>query len=381
MAFRFRLSHALFSSFDVDDGTRLLLKSIAARVDMAGVRSVLDVGCGVGVLGICVGAHAPTADVLLRDRDALAAALAAENAAANRLPRAATGVALGLRGLGERGFDLILCNVPAKAGAPVIGSLFQEAAAHLAPEGMAAFVIVEPLAELGLSAAAAAALETSWTERGGRYLVLHLRRAPSAAPAPIPPDISAYIRGKGSWTCEETTWEAETAFSLPDFDTLGYSILSALPVLSDAAVKGEVLVWNPGQGHIPVFLARRRGRWLKGISLASRDALELAISERNLRSCGMAPLAVGALPTEESLARARPPGSVDLLCAVPHPVPRVPWQEDLLASARALLSPRGRLLVTTTSTEAQRLLAVRGGFRLAAGRKHLGFRTVLLERQ
>jgi len=337
------------------------------------------------VLGICVGAHAPGAEVLMRDRDALAAAFAAQNASENGLPRAVVDVALGLQGLGDRRFDLILCNVPAKAGAPVIGSLFREAAVHLSGHGTAAFVIVEPLAELARTSAAGAGLETAWTEQGGRYLVLHLRPAAAASGGGAhfsdAPDISAYIRSRRSWDCEGTSWEAETAYSLPDFDTLGYSIVSALTILSEVSVKGEILVWNPGQGHLPVFLARRRGRWIAGISLASRDALELAISERNLRSHGMAPRSVGAFPAEQALGAALPPGSVDLLCAMPHPVPRVPWQEDLLAVARALLSPRGRLLVGTTSTEAQRLVAARSGFRLVAGKKHLGFRSVLLERQ
>ena len=72
----FQLSHALFSSFDIDDGTRALLKSIAQNVDVPALGSVLDVGCGVGVIGACLRAHAPRAKTVLQDRDALAAAFA-----------------------------------------------------------------------------------------------------------------------------------------------------------------------------------------------------------------------------------------------------------------------------------------------------------------
>jgi ornithine cyclodeaminase/alanine dehydrogenase-like protein (mu-crystallin family) len=46
------LSHALFSSFDVDRGTKLLLKAAARDPVLARARRVLDEGCGVGVIGL-----------------------------------------------------------------------------------------------------------------------------------------------------------------------------------------------------------------------------------------------------------------------------------------------------------------------------------------
>jgi 16S rRNA G1207 methylase RsmC len=65
--FRFRgrslnlsLSHALFSSADVDTGTRLLLRVLSRLWDedltagRALPRTVLDAGSGVGVIGIAV---------------------------------------------------------------------------------------------------------------------------------------------------------------------------------------------------------------------------------------------------------------------------------------------------------------------------------------
>ncbi|MDY7027479.1 MAG: methyltransferase, partial [Spirochaetota bacterium] len=42
----FFLSQALFSSYDIDQGSRLLLKSISGTVDFSRTRRVLDIGCG-----------------------------------------------------------------------------------------------------------------------------------------------------------------------------------------------------------------------------------------------------------------------------------------------------------------------------------------------
>ncbi|PKL07993.1 MAG: methyltransferase, partial [Spirochaetae bacterium HGW-Spirochaetae-7] len=42
----FELSHGLFSSFDIDSGSRLLLKLVAKNVETADVGSILDIGSG-----------------------------------------------------------------------------------------------------------------------------------------------------------------------------------------------------------------------------------------------------------------------------------------------------------------------------------------------
>ncbi len=82
---RFDLSHALFSSFDIDVGTRLLLKVAARDPVLASARRILDEGCGIGVIGLCAAKAFPEAEVLLRDRDSLAVAFTERNRLANRL--------------------------------------------------------------------------------------------------------------------------------------------------------------------------------------------------------------------------------------------------------------------------------------------------------
>ncbi|MDZ4277535.1 MAG: methyltransferase, partial [Dehalococcoidia bacterium] len=65
---RLRVSQALFSSYEVDTGTRFLLRSLAGIE--AG--SVLDLGCGYGPIGLALKQSAPARTVHMVDRDALA---------------------------------------------------------------------------------------------------------------------------------------------------------------------------------------------------------------------------------------------------------------------------------------------------------------------
>src|SRR5208283_5333859 len=120
-ALRFDLSHALFSSFDIDVGTRLLLKVAAHDPVLASSRRILDEGCGVGVIGLCAAKAFPEAEVVLRDRDSLAVAFAERNRLANKL-RGAPRAEWGLIGDDREGgpYDFVFSNLPAKAGAPVL---------------------------------------------------------------------------------------------------------------------------------------------------------------------------------------------------------------------------------------------------------------------
>ena len=71
----FLLSQSLFSSDDVDIGTKALLTAIAERLSDVRVKTVLDLGCGSGIIGIALSALWPEAQVVMSDRDALSVAV------------------------------------------------------------------------------------------------------------------------------------------------------------------------------------------------------------------------------------------------------------------------------------------------------------------
>jgi SAM-dependent methyltransferase len=378
---RLHLSHALFSSFDIDDGTRLLLKTIAQRIDLRAVHAALDIGCGIGVIGACIRAQADGAAVLMQDRDSLAAAFAAENCRLNGLGGVTVEPQLAFWRLEGRQFDLVTSNLPAKAGQPVIASFLRHAAGCLAPAGVAAVVIVAPLADFARRALDALGCRTVFSEETKGYTVLHFTAGSLAMESDGQrEDIGPYIREKAVFEGNGTAYELETVHALPDFDTIGHGLALSFDLLADATVAGDLLFWNSGQGHLPVFLETRFGRAISSVSLASRDCLELAITARNLAAGGWSTREARAVPFEDGLIGAHPPSSFDLICMNPHPIPRVPWQEGCIEAAHALLRPGGALCVSSTSTEMHRLLDRRKGFRLVASGRHAGCRAAILRR-
>src|SRR5215831_9319802 len=82
--FAFDVAHTLFSSYQIDEGTDLFLRTI----DMATPHTILDLGCGCGVIGIVLARLFPAARVVLLDRDLLAVRYARHNATLNATPNA-----------------------------------------------------------------------------------------------------------------------------------------------------------------------------------------------------------------------------------------------------------------------------------------------------
>src|SRR5680860_285001 len=117
----YAVAQELFSSHDVDSGSKLLLRSLDVTI-LAEQGFAFDFGCGYGVLGLALREALPGWTVELVDRDALAVAFSRWNA--ERLGfddgSVTCTVGFGLDMAPESGCDLILWNVPGKAGEPVL---------------------------------------------------------------------------------------------------------------------------------------------------------------------------------------------------------------------------------------------------------------------
>lgn len=143
--FVFDVAHTLFSSFKVDDGTDLLLRTI----DSEPPRTILDIGCGCGVIGIVLARRFPSAQVLMVDRDLLAVRYARHNAALNGVANVTVVGSVGMEHVPDEPFDLIVSNVPAKIGDEAIEQEFLLAPlARLRPGREYWFVVVSGLNRL-----------------------------------------------------------------------------------------------------------------------------------------------------------------------------------------------------------------------------------------
>lgn len=146
---RFAVGHTLFSSFDIDHGTDVFLRSL----EPANAATILDLGCGYGPIGICLAKAYPEARVVMADKDLLALRYARHNLRLNGLDEAAGRVSVfgsvGTESVPDLPYTLICSNVPAKIGDAAIEEEFVlKPYGRLAPGGEYWFVIVSALNHL-----------------------------------------------------------------------------------------------------------------------------------------------------------------------------------------------------------------------------------------
>ena len=282
---KFRVSQTLFSSYGIDAGTELLLRTL--HREGGEFRKVLDLGCGYGPIGIALKGLNPGAALHMVDRDALAVRFAAENAPLNGVDDALVYPSIAFDDVEDRDFDLIAMNMPGKGGEAVIASWLRAAPLHLGRNGKVAVVVVSPLEPLVNEAVAGIP---------GAGVVLRRRRAGhtvlvfSVDDGQDPPhplvrsfDRGDYDRSDVTFVHGQTSYSMRTVFGLPQFDSLSYRtmlLFSVLESLDPRPIGHSALVLNPGQGHVPVLLAKALTPG--SIDMVDRDLLALRCSARNL---------------------------------------------------------------------------------------------------
>lgn len=287
----FAVSQSLFSSHAVDAGSRLLLRSL--NLDALPERGTgLDFGCGYGVLGLALKALRPEWRVELIDRDVLAVAFSGLNARRQGWDEAAglvcwTGI--GVEPVAGTGVDLLLWNIPGKAGRPVIEGLTRDAIAALAPDGVLALVVVNPLIDVVrgvVDADADVALEVD--APGSAHTVLHVRRNGGR---PAPASQSAFRRGRfdrpgATFAWRDVAYRLTPVYGLPEYDSRGHATDCMVDALAEIGRPLErLVVQGVGQGHVP--LIGRLAFGAAAVHLIDRDALALKASRRALVDSGM----------------------------------------------------------------------------------------------
>ena len=121
----------LFSPRAVDEGTHLLLR----HIELDEEAGCLDLGCGYGAIGLTLARLAPRGHTTLVDKDFVAVDYARANAQRNAIRNCEAMLSDGLEQLGDRRFDVIASNLPAKAGNEAYQILFADAARQLRPGG------------------------------------------------------------------------------------------------------------------------------------------------------------------------------------------------------------------------------------------------------
>ena len=127
---QFYSSSGVFSKNKLDKGTELLINfAMIKQKD-----SVLDLGCGYGVVGVFIAKYFPSTIVLLTDINERAVKLAKKNIRFHKLSNAQVRLSFIFDDVPEF-FDTILLNPPQTAGKEVCFEMIEQSCAHLKKNG------------------------------------------------------------------------------------------------------------------------------------------------------------------------------------------------------------------------------------------------------
>lgn len=118
---KFSTDSGVFSKNRVDFGTNVLLNSLP---DLEGKR-IIDVGCGVGVIGLCVAKRYKSSFVTLVDVNKRAIDLTMLNAIRNKVNNVHTILSDVYSNVDSK-FDVIITNPPIRAGKKKVHQIFSD---------------------------------------------------------------------------------------------------------------------------------------------------------------------------------------------------------------------------------------------------------------
>ena len=133
---KFETNSGVFSKERVDFGTNVLLNSLPSLDD---VKSVLDVGCGVGIIGICIKKAYPKVRLTMVDINERCIELTSKNSSENAID--AEVILSDMYEKVEGMFDLVISNPPIRAGKAKVFEVVDGAYKHLNDMGSLICVI------------------------------------------------------------------------------------------------------------------------------------------------------------------------------------------------------------------------------------------------
>jgi len=395
----FFLSLSLFSSYSIDNGTKLLLKTIAQKIDFQKINTVTDVGCGVGVIGLSLKKKYPKLNVTLQDRDALALSFSKENARRNKIKDINYNGNLALEGLKTNSQDLIISNVPAKAGEPVLRDFVDSSLTYLSPEGICCIVIVATLKDTILTAIRKTKAEIIYTEDTREYSIFHFKKIDYRETQAEENDEQklkeCYIREINDFKLKKLRYTLKSVYNIPGFDTVPYPVDLAAHLLEKQSVSGRTLFWNPGQGHLPLITHLANKGKITETVLASRDILQLKISRDNLLDtftdineenlslkhvCCLEELRTNTIYRVSPANNASP--SINetqspfnsILISLDNP------DDTILANLLDIMTTNGILVITGKSSNIAGAVKTHNGWIQLVSRKYRGFRVVIFKK-
>ena len=300
---------------------------------------VLDAGCGVGVIGICAASaiaavhnvHAVHTRkdgglyIRCQDRDELARQVTLHNASLNNIAPSVLEAYTEplLAGPPDELWDLILTNIPAKAGAPVLKDFIRRSVSRLQPAGNGRqggrvfLVVVHTLADFFREHITAACAATDGSaelflekKSPGHSVFVYGRKSPDAVqttePVTIVPGFLSrypfYVRAAAECVIEDIPVRIETIHGASGFDAPGGAVLAAAKLVQrigsrqlTAVSDAPFLVHEPGQGFFPCWLIRlslSENTPFPPLVLSGRNILALEAARHNASQLTTMPVSI-----------------------------------------------------------------------------------------
>jgi hypothetical protein len=377
----------------------------------------------VGVLGISIASYLKIHSVSpfhvhCQDRDELARLVTLANAQQNNLTedRLSAGAEPLLWTPPGNRWDLIISNLPAKAGIPVLKNFISTSLSLLTGTGRVGVVVVNPLAA-DLKAWITEANATILVEREGKGHRVFFFTPPTEEHGATPPDGTSsstlaarsteetekekddfykpYVRNRGTYQMEGIEYSLTSLHGVPGFDTPSKTAELATKVILKIAKEISSLFPNPfifihetDQGHFAVWLLlylQNRGLKNPLLGIGGRNILALEASRRNIVAQKVhselfnqpivdPELSASAL---RSIIKEGGREKVDLFFSFPEPVPQTNRWSDLWKGYAEFLRPGGILVVSGSAQDLERMDKIRpSGFTRRADIKRSGFRSI-----
>ena len=374
-------------------------------------RSILDAGSGVGVLGICAaGALAEKGYDELRvraqDRDELTRVFTLYNAAQNGIDEKTISAHIEplLADCGP--FDLILTNIPAKAGKPVLEDFIPRSVRCLSSGGKALMVAVNTLADFFTETINEKAALLRTVKGSGHTVFLYGKNETR-----LPPKNEnskkyetgnllewnpSYMRCSVDLEMEKIPYKMKTVHGAENFDSAGGETEAAAKLairlekeVRSCAAPERILIWEDDQGHFAAWFEKHFTPVDMQFVLAGRNVLALEASLLNLRAAMVMIMSAESLPehsiitvnaadlgleSEKILAGGQ---CFSFIAAFPKKVPQTNTTEAFWESLKRISLPGAIILIGLPSTEAESFDRKKPkGFTRLGDLKRKGFRAL-----
>lgn len=142
-SFIFQTQAGVFSKWQIDPGSRLLIESMEIKPNDL----ILDLGCGYGPIGIVAACLAHLGKATLIDANIRAVRLSEQNIKLNKIKNVKALLSDGLEEVKNQQFNVILCNPPASSGIEIFEEFTQDSYNSLTLAGKLYFVTQARLKE------------------------------------------------------------------------------------------------------------------------------------------------------------------------------------------------------------------------------------------